>query len=49
MNTQAPGEPPNAGNDNNASEAKKALEREENLPLNGWHQEVELSKQFGRE
>ncbi|MDJ0731351.1 MAG: agmatinase family protein [Crocosphaera sp.] len=49
MNTQPPVEPPNTDNSHHSSEAKKALEREENLPLTGWHQEVERGLEYGLE
>ena len=49
MNTQPPVEPPNSSNGDNPREAQKALEREENLPLTGWHQEVERRLEYGLE
>ena len=49
MNTQPPVEPPNSSNGDNPREAQKALEKEENLPLTGWQQEVERGLEYGLE
>ncbi|NEP60056.1 MAG: agmatinase family protein [Symploca sp. SIO2G7] len=49
MSEQLPFHPPNASNNGNSSEAQWALERERQLPLTGWQQEVDQGLEYGLE
>jgi agmatinase len=49
MSEQTPFQPPNFNLNGYSSEAQKALEREQHLPLTGWQQEVEQGLEYGLE
>ena len=49
MSQGSPFQPPNSDAENNGTEAERALEKERQLPLTGWQQEVERGLEYGLE
>lgn len=49
MTEASPFQPPNSGINQNQTEANRALEREAQLPMTGWQQEVSRGLEFGLE
>ncbi|MDJ0634060.1 MAG: agmatinase family protein [Xenococcaceae cyanobacterium MO_188.B29] len=49
MSEQSPFQPPSNDENGYSSEAKRALERERQLPLTGWQQEVDQGLRYGLE
>ena len=49
MSEQSPFQPPSNNENNYSSEAQRALEKERQLPLTGWQQEVDQGLKYGLE